>query len=114
VHLSELLIGIAKALVGYFGACASVQFDLEQFLGRLALTAAMVLFHSLALTGLRHVLVASLPPFTRSILPPRPAQLRISRSSTAPSVQLDFVHESSAQTEAARFVKAGRTQPGHR
>ena len=48
--------------MGYFGAWASVQFDLEQFLGRLALTAALVLFHSLALTGLRHVLVAS-PPF---------------------------------------------------
>src|SRR5215470_5086474 len=50
---SELLIGIAKAQVGYFGAWASVQFDLQQFLGRLALTAAPVLFHSLALAGLR-------------------------------------------------------------
>jgi len=57
------IFGIAKALVGYFGAWASVQFDLEQFFGRLALTAALVLFHSLMLTGLRRVLVASPPPF---------------------------------------------------
>jgi len=66
--------------MGYFGAWASVQFDLEQLLGRLALTAALVLFHSLALTGPRHVLAASPPPFSRSI-------------STAPGVQLDSVHE---------------------
>src|SRR5215471_5298465 len=33
------IFGIAGALVGYFGAWASVRFDLEQFLGRLALTA---------------------------------------------------------------------------
>lgn len=53
---------IAKALVGYFGAWASIQFDLEQLLGRLALTAALVLFHALVLAGLRHVLMASPPP----------------------------------------------------
>jgi len=53
--------------VGYFGAWASVQFDLQQFLGRLALTAAPVLFHSLALAGLRDMPVASPPPFSRSI-----------------------------------------------
>jgi rod shape-determining protein MreD len=53
------IFGIAKALVGYFGAWASVQFDLEEFLGRLILTAALVLFHSVTLTGLRHILVQS-------------------------------------------------------
>jgi rod shape-determining protein MreD len=56
------LFGIANALVGYIGAWASIQFDLEQFLGRLALTSALVLFHSLVMAALRHVLVASPPP----------------------------------------------------
>ena len=56
------MFGIANALVGYFGAWASVQFDLEQFLGRLGLTSALVLFYSLTLAALRHVLVASPAP----------------------------------------------------
>ena len=59
------IFGIAGALAGYLGAWASVQFDLEQFLGRLALTAALVLFQSLVVAGLQRVLVAapqSLPP----------------------------------------------------
>ena len=104
---SEFLIGIAKALVGYFGAWASVQFDLEQFPGRLALTAALVLFHSLALTGLLHVLVASPPPFSRSILPASSSSTPhwpwfASRSSTAPGVSL-ILFTTSAQAEAARF-----------
>ena len=53
------IFGIVKALVGYFGAWASVQFDLEEFLGRLALTAVLVLFHNVTLAGLRHILVKS-------------------------------------------------------
>ena len=53
------IFGIAKALAGYFGAWASVQFDLEEFVGRLALTAVLVLFHSVTLRGLRHILVQS-------------------------------------------------------
>ncbi len=57
------MYGIANALVGYLGAWASIQFDLEQFLGRLALTSALVLFHSLALDALRRVVVALPPPF---------------------------------------------------
>ncbi|HUI43874.1 MAG TPA: rod shape-determining protein MreD [Terriglobia bacterium] len=56
------MFGVVKALVGYFGAWASVKFDLEQFLGRLALTAALVLLHSLAVDGLRHMLLESPPP----------------------------------------------------
>lgn len=56
------MFGVVKALVGYFGAWASVKFDLEQFLGRLALTAALVLLHSLALAGLRLALLESPPP----------------------------------------------------
>jgi rod shape-determining protein MreD len=57
------MFGVASTLVGYFGAWASIQFDLEQFLGRLALTSALILLHSLMLDGLRHVLVASPSPF---------------------------------------------------
>jgi rod shape-determining protein MreD len=57
------IFGIAGALVGYFGAWASVLFDLEQFLGRLALTAALVLFQSLTVAGLQHVLVTAPQPF---------------------------------------------------
>jgi rod shape-determining protein MreD len=57
------IFGIAGALAGYLGAWASVQFDLEQFLGRLALTAALVLFQSLAVAGLQRVLIASPQPF---------------------------------------------------
>lgn len=57
------MFGIAGALVGYCGAWGSIQFDLEQFLGRLTLTSALVLFHSLALTGLRDAVVAAPPPF---------------------------------------------------
>jgi rod shape-determining protein MreD len=59
------IFGITQALVGYFGAWASVQFDLEEFLGRLTLTAVLVLLHSVTLAGLRHILVESpltLPP----------------------------------------------------
>lgn len=103
--------------MGYFGAWASVQFDLEQFPGRLALTAALVLFHSLALTGLLHVLVASPPPFSRSILPASSSSTPhwpwfASRSSTAPGVGLilfttigdgGVAEAESAQAEAARF-----------
>jgi rod shape-determining protein MreD len=55
------MFGIIKALVGYFGAWASIQFDLEQFAGRLALTAALVLFHSVALAGFEHALLESSP-----------------------------------------------------
>ena len=57
------IFGIAGALVGYFGAWASVRFDLEQFLGRLALTAALVLVQSTTVAGLQHILIAAPQPF---------------------------------------------------
>ena len=57
------IFGIAGALVGYFGAWASVQFDLEQFLGRLGLTAALVLLQSLVVEGLQRVLITAPQPF---------------------------------------------------
>ena len=53
------MFGIIKALVGYFGAWASIQFDLEQFAARLVLTAALVLFHSVALAGFERALLES-------------------------------------------------------
>lgn len=53
------VFGIVKALVGYFAARASIRFDLEQFAGRLAVTAALVLFHSLSLAFLQHALLES-------------------------------------------------------
>jgi rod shape-determining protein MreD len=53
------VFGIACSLAGYFGAWASIQFDLEQFLGRLALAGALVLFQSVTVTGLQRVLIAS-------------------------------------------------------
>jgi rod shape-determining protein MreD len=55
------MFGIIKALVGYLGAWASIQFDLEQFAGRLVLTAALVLFHSVALAGFERGLLESTP-----------------------------------------------------
>jgi rod shape-determining protein MreD len=57
------IFGVVKALVGYVGAWASVQFELEQFVGRLTLTATLILVHALALDGLRHLLLESPPPF---------------------------------------------------
>lgn len=53
------IFGIVKALVGYFAASASIQFDLEQFAGRLALTAALIVFHSVALAGFERALLES-------------------------------------------------------
>lgn len=53
------MFGIAKALVGYLGAWASVQFDLEQFAARLVLTAGLVLLHSVALAGFERALLES-------------------------------------------------------
>lgn len=55
--------GMAKALVGYLAASASVKFDLEHVLTRLLLTAGLVLLHDLFLQGLTRALLESLPAF---------------------------------------------------
>jgi len=57
------MFGMAKGLVGYLAATASVKFEIEEIFGRLALTATLVLIHGLFLAVLHHVLLAPPPPF---------------------------------------------------
>ena len=58
------MFGIAKCVVGYLAASASVKFDLEQLGGRYFLTAALVCVHSLVLAGLRLILFEHPGPFS--------------------------------------------------
>lgn len=57
------MFGIAKALVGYFSAWASIKFDMEQLGARYLLTAALVCGHSLVLLELRRMVFEAAPPF---------------------------------------------------
>jgi rod shape-determining protein MreD len=57
------IYGMAKAIVGYLAASASVRFELESVPTRAVLTGLCVLIHSLALGGLQHSLLESPPPF---------------------------------------------------
>jgi rod shape-determining protein MreD len=57
------MFGMAKALVGYLAAWASVRFDTERMTSRIFLTAVLVSCHSLEITGLQHVLMEYPPPF---------------------------------------------------
>lgn len=57
------IFGMAKALVGYLGASASVKFDLEQLLARLVLMAVLVPVHGAFLLALEHGLLEFPPPF---------------------------------------------------
>jgi len=57
------MFGMAKALIGYLAATASVKFELEDILARLGLTASLVLMHGLALALLHRVLLEPPPPF---------------------------------------------------
>lgn len=57
------MFGMAKALVGYSAASASIKFELENLLPRLSLTSALVLLHELFLAFLHHVLLDPHPPF---------------------------------------------------
>lgn len=57
------MFGIAKALVGYLAASASVKFEMEQLGARYFLTGVLVCVHSLVLIGLRRLLFESPPPF---------------------------------------------------
>lgn len=72
--LSHRFIGIsgmAKAVVGYLAASASIKIDLEQLVARLSLAGILVLIHNLVLKGLEHGLLEVPPPF-------RPLDLLIS------------------------------------
>jgi len=51
------IFGMAKALIGYLAASASVKFELDGVLARLALTGVLVPVHSLALWALRRGLL---------------------------------------------------------
>jgi rod shape-determining protein MreD len=64
--LSQSFIGIfgmAKALIGYLAATASVKFELDEPLARLALTGILIPVHSLALWALQRGLLEVPPPF---------------------------------------------------
>lgn len=56
------LYGMAKALVGYLAASASVKFDLEQLLARFILAGILIFVHSTFLIGLEHALLEFPPP----------------------------------------------------
>ena len=57
------IFGMAKAIVGYLAASASIKFDLDQTLSRSTLTAALVVAHALSLFGLERILLEPPPPF---------------------------------------------------
>ena len=57
------IFGIAKAIVGYLAASASMRFELESLLARTVLTGVFVLVHNICLEVLQHVLLEAPPPF---------------------------------------------------
>jgi len=57
------IFGMAKALIGYLAASASVKFELDEVLARLALTGILVSVHGLALLGLQRGLLEVPPLF---------------------------------------------------
>lgn len=57
------LNGMAKALVGYLAASASVKFEMEGLLPRFFLAAVLVFVHNAFLVGLEHALLQNPPPF---------------------------------------------------
>ncbi len=57
------MFGIAKAVVGYLTASASVKFDMEQLGARYILTGFLVCLHALILVALRRLLFETAPPF---------------------------------------------------
>jgi rod shape-determining protein MreD len=64
--LSNGLIGVfgmAKGLIGYLAASASVKFELDDLFGRLALTATLVPIHALFLKILQRGLLENPPPW---------------------------------------------------
>jgi rod shape-determining protein MreD len=57
------MFGMAKAIVGYLAASASVHFDIEPLLTRSFMTGTFVVIHSFTLLALEHVLLEFAPPF---------------------------------------------------
>lgn len=62
-HTYMGIFGMAKALIGYIAAFASLKFDLEQFAGRLLVTGILIGVHSASLLGLQQGLLESPPSF---------------------------------------------------
>ncbi len=57
------MFGMAKAVVGYLAASASVRFDIEPILTRSVMTGAFIFLHAACLLGLQHGLLEFPPPF---------------------------------------------------
>lgn len=57
------MFGIAKALVGYLAASASLKFDMEQLGARYVLTGFLVAVHRLVIVALQRLLIQVPPPF---------------------------------------------------
>lgn len=57
------MFGIAKALVGYLAASASLKFEMDQLGARYILTGFLVCFQRLVIVALEHLLFVSPPPF---------------------------------------------------
>ena len=57
------MFGIAKALVGYLTASASLKFDMEQLGVRYVLTGLLVTVHGLVVVALQRLLFEAPPPF---------------------------------------------------
>jgi rod shape-determining protein MreD len=57
------IFGLAKALVGYLAASASLKFDMEQLGARYVLTGLLVAAHGIVVVGLQHLLFETPPPF---------------------------------------------------
>jgi rod shape-determining protein MreD len=57
------MFGIAKALVGYLTASASLKFDMEEFGARYVLTGFLVAVHGFVVIALQHLLFEAPPPF---------------------------------------------------
>ncbi len=57
------MFGMAKGLIGYLAATASVKFELEDMFARLGLMATLVLVHGVFLAVIHRLLLDPPPPF---------------------------------------------------
>lgn len=57
------IFGMAKALIGFLAALASVKFDLDQPAPRFVFAAILIFIHNIFLFGLERVLLDPAPPF---------------------------------------------------
>ena len=57
------MFGMAKGLIGYLAATASVKFELEDMFARLGLMATLVLVHGVFLAVMHRLLLDPPPPF---------------------------------------------------